>query len=152
MNIPSEPMPFGLKDPSKFKDAVITYGYYSADKDSGKQEITISGTGEVAMLTAVPYDIKKPQIIKGNTDPAIVIRLLDLIDGSGFMDLEKNYYSQDGKSHPKRTVTLEFLSMDKEVNLYSEGLIAVEQIVMAIKFITLLALPDDINYKYFFKP
>ena len=143
-------MPFELRPDADLSKAEIFYTFISPKAGAGRQEVTIGGDGKVTLFHSRSSDDKQPTIREGRLDPAVVLRLLDFIDGRSFLRLEDHYPpEEEGCQAARRVVRVRAPGVLKEVTVQREGVDAFEQVVAGVLFSASLALPEAINGRLF---
>lgn len=142
------PVPFGLHDAAALAQVEVSYAFYSSRTGAGRQELTISGAGVVTLFFSRNYKDPQPQVRTGATPPGLVLRLLDVMQCRGFLDLDEVQAAPE-HAHARRTVRLRLPGAEKTVHLDHPGVYAVEQIVGAIVLTAAYALPEVLGHRFF---
>jgi len=131
------PLPFDL---SSLEHARLSYGVYSSKVGAGKEEIHISGNGDVKLLYTISYN-SQPVIRTGTAPKDSIIRLLELFESEGFTKLNKEFVDP---ANPESTRIIGLLLEDRQftVSVVGVSVPQFERLVGAIKMVASLAHPD----------
>lgn len=144
----SETLPFNLTQ-EQLPDVGISYASYSAKSGVGKAEITISGSGELALLQETVRDDPNPRVFTETIPMAIVTRLLDVLQEENFFALD-DYYPHSGTPTGTRVITLTLPGRTKQVILDQPASApAFERVAGAIKLAAGLATPEALQQRFF---
>ncbi len=146
MTAHTTPLPFGLL-PDQVAKTEVFYSFVSGKTGAGRQEMTIGGDGTVKLLfTAVRGE--EPTTAEGRISKDVVLRLLDILEGQGILNLE-DHYPPKGDFHSRRTLQLTLPSQTKTVMMDEPGVIAFERMAGAVMLAAAIALPEAINHRFF---
>ncbi len=139
-------LPFNLTK-STLPEVEILYGFYSAKTGAGKQEITISGKGKVQLLLTRSFS-SEPEIREGVVSTDLVVRLLDLIEGEKFLNLNDHYPGHDAP-HARRIIRLSLPDATKTVSVDEPVCPEFERVAGAVKLLSGIALPETLGQRFF---
>lgn len=142
----SESLPFGLNK-SGLAEVEILYGFYSSKTGAGKQEITISGNGRVKLFLTRSFSAA-PETIEVSVPTDLVVRLLDLMAGEGFLNLNDHYPAQHDP-HARRVIRLSLPDADKTVIVDEPNCPEFERVAGAISLLAGIASPEALGHRLF---
>ena len=130
-------LPFGLE---KMDSVVITYAVQAGKSGAGREEITISGGGEVRLLQTLRQDAE-PTIRTGKVPPETVMRLLELFKSARFTALDPEQTGSE-PLQGSRSVALIAGATQHAVVMIGGGVFKANEFVGAIKVVAGMALPE----------
>lgn len=137
-------LPFDI---ASLEQARLSYGVYSSKVGAGKEEIHISGNGEVKLLYTMSYN-SQPVVRTGTAPRDSIIRLLELFESEGFTKLDKEYVDSEA---PDSTRIIGLLLEDRQFTVSVVGGMVpqFERLVGAMKMVASLAHPDVSRGSFF---
>lgn len=148
MNQPSI-LPFNLTK-KEMKEVQIVYSSHSAKSGVGKDEIRISGKGNVRLLEEKVINDSDPRIFEAAIKMLIILQLLDLMEDEDFFSLEDLYSHESGAPIGIRIIELILPDRNKKVILDQPATcLAFERIAGAIKMAVSMAAPEVLQQRFF---
>ncbi len=116
------------------------YGVYSSKVGAGKEEIHISGDGEVKLLYTVSYN--SPPVVRSGMAPVdLVIRLLELFESEGFTKLQSEYVDPSAPD-TTRIIGLTLTRGQSTVSVVGSVVPQFERLAGAIKMVAAIVHPE----------
>lgn len=141
-------LPFGIDAQTPLEKVEITLDFFSAKTGAGTQRITLRGDGAVRLDFARSSQDKHPKSLERNCGPAAVIRLLDFMEGYGFLDMP-DQIGGPPKGRSQRVLELTLTGKTKRIALTDECGYAIEEILGAVKVTAGQCLPEALNHRFF---
>lgn len=141
-------LPFGIDSQTPLEKVVITLEFLSAKTGAGAQRITLRADGAVRLDFARSSQDKHPKSLERNCGPAAVIRLLDFMEGYGFLDMP-DQVGGPPKGRSQRVLALTLDGKSKRIALTDECEYAIEEILGAVKLTAGQCLPEALNHRFF---
>ena len=126
-------LPFGIDTNTDMSQVEIKLAFISAKTGAGKQEITLSGNGQVRLFFSRSFQ---------------VLRLLDFMEGCGLFGLPDQIAGTD-RSASQRILEVKLPGRSKRIAIQESDLDSVEQMIGAIMFAAGTCLPEALNNRLF---
>lgn len=141
-------IPFGIDKETQLDKVEILLAFYSAKTGAGKQEMLLKGDGTVRLFFSKSMQDKAPKVAEGHCDPAVVLRLLDFMEGQGLFGLPDEVPAE-GHPHGRRLLEVHLPGRMKRIALDEPGNYPVEQMIGAVKLAAGQCLPEALNHRFF---
>jgi hypothetical protein len=141
-------LPFGIGPQTPLDSIRITLAFHSAKTGVGPQEIILKGNGSVRLSYLRSLQDKAPKILEGNCGSAAVIRLLDLMEGNGVLEMPDQFGGAP-KGRSERVLELTLPGRSKRISVAGEGEGGIEQVIGAVSLAAGQCLPEALNHRFF---